>query len=140
MRLHHALAPPGAIEEAGEMLELARQIAEARGARFALLFLPHPDECVSGSYRVDLSSFRFPDLRPYFPRDAAGVARIHFPDDRHWNARRHRMAARAVVHGLLALEVLTPEDVHPARRAERIGSPRTPLPDSSQESVQDSAR
>jgi hypothetical protein len=99
-RIHHWLAPPHAIEDARALMAIARHIVEERGARFAWLFLPDPRECLSGEYRVDVSTFEFPDLMSYFPSDPDGVAAIHFPNDPHWNERGHALAARAVAEAL----------------------------------------
>jgi hypothetical protein len=110
-QLHHLFSPPHAADEALAMIARARAISEERGARFALLFLPQPRECSTGSYRVDLSSFEFRDLRPFFPDDPEGLRGIHFPGDPHWNERGHAMAARAVVATLLDEAVLAPDDV-----------------------------
>jgi hypothetical protein len=99
-RIHHLLVPPRAVEETHAMLAHAREIAEGRGARFLLLFLPHPEECLSGRYRVDVSSFEFPDLMGSFPRDREGVDAIRLPEDGHWNARGHALAAAAVARVL----------------------------------------
>ncbi len=112
-RLFELLDPPPVEEEAHAVIEEARRIAHARGARFALLFLPHPEECLERRYRVDLSGFDFPDLMRFFPADREGIDSIHFPGDTHWNARGHAMAARAIVETLLAQGVLTPEEVAP---------------------------
>ena len=110
-RLHHWLAPPAALEEARRLMEIARAVAEGRGARFAWLLLPQPRECLTDGYRVELSGLDFPDLKPFFPGDAEGVAAIQFPNDPHWNARGHEMAARAVSATLLEQGVLTPEEL-----------------------------
>jgi hypothetical protein len=110
-RIYQAAWPADGIEEALTVVALARRVAEERGARFALLFLPHPEECLSQQYRVDVSAFAFPDLKHYFPRDPEGVAAIHFANDQHWNERGHAMAARAVVGALLSEGVLRPSDV-----------------------------
>lgn len=99
-RVHQALVPPRVVDEARTMLEIAREIARRRGASFELLFLPHPEECLVGRYRVDVSGFAFRDLMGFFPSDAGGVDGIRFPSDSHWNARGHAMAARAIVESL----------------------------------------
>ena len=108
-RLHHMFAPPNAVEETARLMEIARGISEARGARFAWLFLPHPRECVTDAYRVDLTGLVFPDMRPFFPRDAESVARIQLTGDPHWNGQGHALAARAVAaSGLQFLMVTRP--------------------------------
>jgi hypothetical protein len=110
-RLYETFRPSRHVEEAKAMIELARSIAAGRGASFALLFLPHPQECLSQSYRTDLSSFDFPDLKGYFPDDPEGIAAIHFPGDRHWNARGHSLAARAMVGALISEGVMRPSQL-----------------------------
>ena len=95
-RVHQLLDPPGITEETHAMIERAREVAEGQGAHFVLLFLPHPEECLTGRYRVDLSSFDLPDLMHFFPSDPEGIDAIRFPSDSHWNARGHALAATAV--------------------------------------------
>ena len=76
-------------------------MVEERGARFALLFLPRVNEIRRGRFMFDVSSFEYPDIRGHFPQDEKELARHRFPDDGHWNARGHRVAARAVVAALV---------------------------------------
>jgi hypothetical protein len=49
---------------------------------------------------VDVSSFEFPDLMSSFPRDPEGVDAIRLPEDGHWNAAGHALAAAAVARVL----------------------------------------
>lgn len=110
-RLRELLFPMHTLEDTRELMDLARHIAEQRGARFAWLFLPQPRECGTDGYRVDLSGLDFPDMKRFCPPDAEGVRAIHFPDDPHWNARGHALAARAVVETLLETGALSANDV-----------------------------
>ncbi len=120
-RIAHWLWPPHTAEDAHIIVELARGVAQRHGARFALLFLPTPEECGAGAYRVDVSPFDVPDLRSGFPRDPAELARIRFGRDGHWNARGHELAARAIVETLTRTGALAAEDL--ASPARGTGSP-----------------
>ena len=100
-RIHHVVDPPRAAREGAALLEIARTTAEAQGAAFAWLLLPHPRECERGTTRVDLRGLAPTDLCPWFPRDAGGLRAIRFDDDSHWNSRGHVVAARAVAASLL---------------------------------------
>ena len=110
-RLHHLLVPPHDLEHTRELMDIARRIARERGARFAWLFLPHPRECGIDGNGVDLTSLGLPDLKRFCPSEPEGVREIQLENDSHWNARGHRLAARAVVETLLELGVLSPDEV-----------------------------
>lgn len=110
-RLHHLLSPPHTIENTRELMQIARRISEERGARFGWLFLPQPRECLADGYRVDLTGLEFRDLKRFCPSDPEGVQSIRFPEDPHWNARGHALAARAVVETLLESGLLASHEI-----------------------------
>jgi len=109
--LHDVFYPPHALEEARTMVELARAAAAKRGARFALVILPRPEECGTDGYRADLSGLAFLDIKRFFPVEPREIAAIGFPTDHHWNARGHAIAAEAIVRTLLERGVLKPGEV-----------------------------
>lgn len=97
------------VAEARAAIEDARALCAQREVGFLLVFLPRAKELLRGRYEVDVSSFDYVELRPFFPRDEAEIAKLRFPDDNHWSPRGHEIAAGALVAVLLERGLLGPE-------------------------------
>lgn len=89
--------------------EMRRVVEEEMGARFVVASVP-------GRARFDLSAHLTEVLEPmgvpYLPLDEAFAPHdwrdYQFPNDRHWNARGHAIAARAIEAFLVERGVLSP--------------------------------
>jgi lysophospholipase L1-like esterase len=106
--LYRILTQPDTTSEAQEMLNQAKLLTEARGAKFLLIFLPRRTEASRGDYEFDISGFQYHDIRTYFPSNDSEIARIGFAEDSHWNRLGHELAAMAIVDTLIQ-EQLLPE-------------------------------
>jgi hypothetical protein len=109
--VNRAVTAPSSLAEAQELVAAARELCLERGADFALTFLPSANEILSGRYDFDVDGFDYVELRRFFPREEEVVRSLHFPRDRHWNARGHAVAARALVAGLLEEGILEPTNL-----------------------------
>ncbi len=99
------------IAEARAVIEEARELCAEREVGFLLVFLPRAKELRLGRYEVDVASFDYVDLRPFFPRDEAAIAELRFPNDNHWSPKGHEIAAGALVAVLLERGLLGPGDL-----------------------------
>jgi len=99
----HSRFVPDTTHDAMEMIEIARRETEMRGGRFILFFLPKTDECLHGSYVVDIAGFSYFDIMRFFPSAEAELNKIRFNGkDKHWNIRGQEIAAKAIVETLAA--------------------------------------
>lgn len=89
------------IKEAINILDMAREKIERKGAKFVLIFLPRAEECLSGKYSSDISQISRFDVKDYFPYEENALARLKFKDDNHWNAEGHKIAAKAIFDTLV---------------------------------------
>ena len=110
-RIFHALEGVDVLGDARATIAAAREIAARRSARFALVLLPYPDECVQRRYAVDVSALEPIEVMAAFPSTPDDTAQIRFPGDPHWSPVGHEIAARAVVRALVASGDLGPEDL-----------------------------
>lgn len=97
-RLRHAALLDDVLRNADAIFAQAEALARERGARFALVFFLHPDECAQGAPNVDIERLTTPfvSLLGYCPNDPAEIARLRFPSDGHWSPHGHRWAAAAL--------------------------------------------
>jgi hypothetical protein len=121
-RIFHALEGVDPGRDARAAIAAAREIAQRRGARFALVLLPYPAECVRGAYDVDVSAVAPLEVLAAFPRSREETAKIRFPGDPHWNPRGHDLAARAIVQALVASGDLAPDELAPSGAPEDAGA------------------
>jgi len=97
----HSRVIPDTTQDALEMIKIARRETEMRGGKFILIFLPKTDECLHGSYAVDIARFRYIDLMHFFPSAESELNEIRFNGkDHHWNVRGQEIAAKAIVETL----------------------------------------
>ncbi len=92
-RLHRIFSHPTSIPDSQAMFEQAREMTEARGARFVLVFLPRIKELIRGHWLEDNSSMNFIDIRDQFPRGEENLTSMRFPSDSHYNASAHAHVA-----------------------------------------------
>lgn len=116
--LYRLLTQPDTTSEAQQILNQAKRLTEARGAKFLLIFLPRRTEASRGEYEFDISGFPYHDIWAYFPSNRPEVERIGFAGDSHWNRLGHELAAIAIVDTLLQEQLIaekyltyTPEPV-----------------------------
>jgi hypothetical protein len=111
------------IEESIALVSTVRSRVEAKGARFALIFLPRTEECLSRKYELDVSRFEHYDIIDDFPSVRDEIETLTFRRDLHWNAYGHRIAARAIVGTLVRNNLLEGKDLKkdpgPLTRASR---------------------
>jgi hypothetical protein len=83
---------------ADRIFQMAKAIADERGAVFQVIFLVYPDECRNRSFDFDLALLEteFATLMPYCERDGA-LAGMRFGTDRHLTPEGHRWTARALL-------------------------------------------
>lgn len=98
--LHSAIMSPATTSEALEMIASVRTKTMARGAKFALLFLPQTKERRRGRYEEDVSAFDYLDVMNDFPQSAEDLAALRFAGDSHWNVAGHQVAAAAIFAAL----------------------------------------
>ncbi|MEE8480687.1 MAG: hypothetical protein V3T59_05545, partial [Desulfobacterales bacterium] len=92
--------------ESLEMMRIVKTIAEKKGARFLLIFLPTPGECVLGRFYEQLSGFDYYDIRHYFPSTTKAQKKITLNRDNHWNKTGHAIAAKAILSTLIEEGIL----------------------------------
>jgi len=92
--------------ESLEMMRIAKTITEKKGARFLLIFLPTPGECVLGRFYETLSDFDYFDIRHYFPSTTNAQKIITINRDDHWNKAGHEIAAKAILSTLIEEGIL----------------------------------
>lgn len=92
-RLHRTFMHPSSIPDSQAMIEQARAMTQARGARFVLVFLPRIKELLRGHWRADLSSMNFLDIRDQFPSDEDELRLMRFPTELHYTAKGHAHVA-----------------------------------------------
>ena len=93
--------------ESIKMIKIIKHRTEMKGAKFVLFFLPHPRECLRGSYDVDISGFNYYDIMRFFPRQKEELDKLQVSDrDHHWNVEGHKVAARGIVETLIHEKVL----------------------------------
>jgi hypothetical protein len=109
--VNRAITGPAVLAEGHAVLAAARAICAARGADFALVFLPKVKELRRGRYDVDVSSFEYADLRPFLAADPEALDALRFPTNAHWNPEGHRVAAGAVLKALVAAGLVGPGDL-----------------------------
>lgn len=107
--LHSAIMSPPTTAEALEMIKYAKTKTTARGASFALIFLPQTKECRKKEYEEDISFFDYIDVMSAFPKDGDELSTLRFVIDSHWNEKGHRIAARAIVNALRHAQILGPQ-------------------------------
>lgn len=95
---------------ADDIFGQARRLAEERGARFQLLFLPMPVECERRDHALDLSALETPflSLLQYCPSGRERIDALRFPTDSHWSPVGNAWAADALYQ---ALEAALPAEV-----------------------------
>jgi len=88
------------------VLNLARSLAEARGAAFRLLFMARPGECRDGKHDTDWSGLTFPHetLLDYCPADLSVLDGFSFPIEWHLTVAGNRWAADALEKHFRQLE------------------------------------
>lgn len=97
---------PDSKQNALLLLDMARTKAASLDLHFALVFLPHPAECLERKYYGDLQGFRFFDIMSYCPGGREEIDRLS-QQDGHWNAAGNKVVAKAIFdilveEGLLA--------------------------------------
>ena len=129
---YHVWTSPDTTSECVEMITDIRARSEARGARFALFFLPQTKERRRGRYEEDISYFDYFDVMEYFPEDRRALESLEIPgSDTHWSRAGHEIAARAIVETLLEREILRPDELRDPdawrqRATRREGEARRP--------------
>jgi hypothetical protein len=85
-------------ENADRIFQMAKKLAEERGADFRVIFLAYPDECMAKAFDFDLSLLHT-EITPLMPYclDAAAMAHMRFPTDRHLTPAGHRWTATALL-------------------------------------------
>lgn len=110
--LYRKLSSSDTNREGVEMINKIRSITEEKGARFGLIFLPVPNECLIRRYYEDISSFQYMDIMSFFPSHEKELDKITFCRDNHWNRRGHEIAARAIAHTLVEKGLIDKGDLH----------------------------
>ncbi|MBK7424458.1 MAG: SGNH/GDSL hydrolase family protein [Propionivibrio sp.] len=95
-----------AVDQSLIMLNLIAEKTHAKGARFALVFLPRNNECLTRTYSLNVSRFQYLDLMDKFPSDRDGLDRLIFKGEGHWNDEGQRVAARAMVSVLVEANLI----------------------------------
>lgn len=87
------------IGNADRLMARAKRLAEARGARFFLLFQPMQKECRKGRFDLDISrlTVAYDHLLQACEKLEPDLIYTRRSDDHHWNARGHRWLADALI-------------------------------------------
>ena len=96
------------LRNADAIFQAARATAEARGARFHVIFVPTPSDCKAGRYAFDISGLqtRFQPMLKHCPNDPESLRRLRSSYDYHWSPEGNRWAAKALETILVELELL----------------------------------
>jgi hypothetical protein len=94
---------PDTTDEALNMIMIIKRKVEDKGGKFVLFFLPRTEECMRGSYNLDITGFDYFDIMHFFPsqKDDLDKLIIGNEDKIHWNVKGHEIAARAIVETLI---------------------------------------
>lgn len=97
---------PDTTREALDMMQRVKEKTEERGGKFALIFLPTIEQCLTRRYQPDISGFDYFDIMRYFPSQKSELGTLKLTRDKHWNAGGHRLAARAIVATLVNEQII----------------------------------
>lgn len=94
-------------EEAIAMLEIIKQKTVAKGAKYALFFLPLSFESLAGEYSEKTAGLNFFNILDFFPHEKSELDLLHFKTDAHWNVKGHEIAAKAIISTLVSNHFIT---------------------------------
>jgi hypothetical protein len=98
--LNHMFIPDTTLESI-EMMKIIKHETEMKAGKFALFFLPRPEECLQREYCLDVSRFQYFDIMHFFPAQKEELYKLVFNNDRHWNVKGHEITAKAIVETLI---------------------------------------